>query len=682
MKMKSLPIVAAVCVLAALCFPASGQTGADRMELGELGPLPVHSSIGKAVGSLLSSTHYTRRAVDNSLSSEMFDLYLEQLDSSRLYFLQPDIDAFQAYRHTFDDAIQSGDLTGAFLMFNRFERRLQERHARVRALLGGDFDFSIDEYFDMDRTDDPWAATEAELDEIWRKRVKNEVLSLRLAGKDSKDAAETLLSRYDTILKRISQTESEDVFDMFLNAFTATFDPHTSYMSPRTSDDFRIRVSKSLEGIGASLQTEEEFTKVTEIVPGGPADKSGLLHTNDRIVGVGQGDDGKMVDVIGWRIDDVVQLIRGPKGSKVKLQILPADAPVYGEPKTIAIVRDKVKLADRMAKSRVRKIQYRGGTFTIGVIEIPDFYFDYESMQEGDPDYPSTSRDVQRLLADLQAASVDGIIVDLRGNGGGFLSEAINLTGLFIKDGPVVQVRDVRGRVTEQTDRDPRIYYDGPLAVLVDRLSASASEIFAAAIQDYGRGIVVGSTTFGKGTVQSIVTLDRMLPESREELGQVKLTIAKFYRVNGSSTQHVGVTPDFLFPSRYQAMEVGESNLDNALLWDRIEETAFTPFSDKILRLLPGLARRSESRTAGDPEFQYLREDIERLLGQRDVTRVSLQEERRRREREAEAARDAERDKKRDAAGREEEDPFVMETGRILGDYLLMSRSKAVAVSP
>jgi len=673
MKKKSISIVALLFILAVLYVSASDRLGNDAIELHVLKPLPVHPNIERTVGHLLSKTHYKKRNINNTLSSEMFDFYLDLLDKNRFYFLQADIDEFERYRFELDDAIKAGDLTGAFYIFNRFQERLNARHEFVNELLEKDFDFTIDEYFDINREDAPWAKTELQMEETWSKRIKNEILGLRLAGKEPGAAIETLKKRYHTILKRISQTDSEDVFNLYLNAFAATFDPHTSYMSPKMSEDFTIKMSLSLEGIGATLQMEDEYTKVIEIIPGGPADKSGLLHPNDRILGVGEGDDEEMVDVIGWRIDDVVQLIRGPKGAKVRLQILPAEAPIYSEPKVIEIIRDKVNLDDRKAKSEIQEIEYHGKKLKIGVIEIPDFYLDYEAKQNGDPDYASTSRDVQKLLADLKIAAVDGIIIDLRNNGGGFLSEAIYLTGLFIEKGPMVQVRDSQGNIASEYDNDSNIYYSGPIAVLVNRLSASASEIFAAAIQDYRRGIVVGSRTFGKGTVQNIIPLDRVFPGSKERLGQVKLTIAKFYRVNGSSTQHVGVTPDIQFPSRYEAMEIGESTSENALLWDRIKETEFTPSPGQTHEMIPELVKKFEERISGNPEFRYLKEGIKLILEQKENTLVSLQEEKRKQEKDAVEALDMKRKKEREQNGNEEEDPLIMETEHILGDYIWLT---------
>ncbi|NIW78769.1 MAG: PDZ domain-containing protein, partial [Calditrichae bacterium] len=449
-----------------------------------------------------------------------------------------------------------------------YEERVAERLEYVFDRLDREFDFTIDEYIELDRSDFPWATTKQELEEIWRKRLKHEALNLKLAGKDWEGTKETLKKRYKRVKKNIAQYQSEDVFQLLMNSLSESFDPHTNYFSPKRFDNFRIHMSQSLEGIGARLTTENEYTKVVEIVPGGPAAKSNQLHPNDRILGVGQGEDSEIVDVVGWRIDDVVQLIRGKKGTLVRLQLLRAGESIGATTDTIALVRDKIKLEDQSAQSDTIQIDHQGRRMTFGIIDIPAFYSDYEAKRAGDKDYKSTTKDVERLVRKLIEMNVDGIVIDLRHNGGGFLDEAVNLTGLFIEKGPVVQVRDSRGRLNVERDYDSKIIYKGPLAIVVDRLSASASEIFAAAIQDYNRGVVIGGQSFGKGTVQNAIDLNRFVKGSSNELGQLKLTVAKFYRVDGGSTQHTGVIPDISFPSRYSLMDIGESATENALLWD------------------------------------------------------------------------------------------------------------------
>lgn len=675
MKAITLKLISAALLIIVIQTAASDRVDSTAIVLKEIQPQAIHPRVEQAVTFLLTKNHYKKRKINDDLSSEMFDFYIDLLDHNKLYFLQSDIDEFEQYRYRLDDGLRRGDLEAAYRIFNRFQSRLAQRHSFVQRRLAEPFDFTIDEYFNLDREKAPWAQSQAQLDSIWRKRLKDEVLRLKLAGKKDNKISEMLEKRYKNILHRVAQTKSEDVFQYYMNAFAETFDPHTSYMSPKASDDFSIRMSLSLEGIGASLQTEDEYTKVVRIIPGGPADRSGLLHANDRITAVGQGDNGELVDVVGWRIDDVVDLIRGPKDTKVKLQILPAESPVTAVQDTIELIRDKVKLADSAAKSDTLDIEYQGQSFRFGVIEIPDFYLDYEARQQGDPNYASTSRDVKRLLRELQGAGVDGIIIDLRRNGGGFLTEAVELSGLFIKDGPVVQVRDMFGRVKKEEDDDPGVYYDGPLAVLVNRLSASASEIFAAAIQDYGRGIIVGDQTYGKGTVQNILKLNRMFPRSKEKMGQVKLTIAKFYRVNGGSTQHIGVIPDINFPSRYQVMEIGESNQENALLWDEIEPAEFTPYGNQIKELLPRLKSLHQARVSQNSEFRYLLEDIERLRQNREHNVVSLQEEKRKEERDKAEARKKKRKEEREKNGNDgKEDLLVAETAHILSDLILLTR--------
>ncbi len=623
-------------------------------------PLPIHPRIEQAIAFFLPKMHYKHQQVDDELSMQMLDFYLEMLDNQHLYFLKSDIDEFEQYRYTLDDALRNGDLRAAYSIFNRFIQRFEERMAYVKSCLKTPFDFEKKDYYQLDRKNAPWVKTSAELDSIWKKRLKNEALSLKLTGKKWNDIVKRLQKRYTNMEKQMKKTQSEDVFQIYMNAFAQTFDPHTNYMSPKTSDDFKIRMSLSLEGIGASLRTEDDYTKVVEIIPGGPADRSGLLHPNDRIVAVGQGKDGELVDIIGWRIDDVVQLIRGPKGTTVRLQIIPADASLSDPPKTITLVRDKIKLSDRAAKSDTLEIEHNGKKYRFGVINIPDFYLDYEAMRKGQKDYASTSRDVERLLKQLQGANVDGIIIDLRRNGGGFLSEAVDLTGLFIKEGPVVQVRDSRGRVKVERDTDKKLVYDGPLAVLVDRFSASASEIFAAAIQDYNRGIIVGTQTFGKGTVQNIMPLSRMFPYSKDKLGQIKFTVAKFYRITGASTQNIGVLPDITIPSRFDVMEVGESSEKNALLWDEIDPVSFKPFNTELDKLIPRLARQHEARVQNSREFKLLMKEIEQLKKDREKNKVSLNLEERKKLREEREARKKQLDEIHKKTGHNKNEDFYM----------------------
>ncbi|MHB2153566.1 carboxy terminal-processing peptidase [Calditrichota bacterium GD2] len=636
-----------------------------------LEPLPIHPRVEQAVSFFLPKMHYKKQQLDDELSSQMFDFYLEMLDPQKLYFLKSDIDEFEKYRYSLDEALRNGDLRAAFTIFNRFMTRYAERLSFVKNRLQTPFNFTGEDSFQVDRKEAPWPETKAELDTLWSKRLKNEALSLKIAGKDWEAIKERLEKRYKNMEKQMLKTESEDVFQIYMNAFASTFDPHTNYMSPKTSEDFKIRMSLSLEGIGASLRTEDDYTTVVEIIPGGPADRSGLLHPNDRIIAVGQGEDGELVDVVGWRIDDVVQLIRGKKGTKVRLQIIPADAALSDPPVTITLTRDKVKLSDRAAKSDTLEVEHNGKKYRFGVINIPDFYLDYEAMRQGKEDYASTTRDVERLLKELQGAGVDGIIIDLRRNGGGFLSEAVDLTGLFIKKGPVVQVRDSRNRVKIERDFDSKVVYTGPLAVLVDHFSASASEIFAAAIQDYRRGIIVGTQTFGKGTVQNIVPISRFFPHSKEKLGQVKFTIAKFYRINGGSTQMVGVLPDIRIPTRYDVMEIGERSEKNALPWDEIDPANYEPVDPLLEKILPRLNKLHQARVQNSEEYRLILKEIENLRKEREKNVVSLNIEKRKKEREERDALKKELKKVHKKSGHDDkEDFYIVETAHVLSDYI------------
>ncbi len=639
----------------------------------QLSPKPIHPRVAQVVSYLLSHNHYHKKALDDSLSSQMFDNYLDILDGGKLYFLKSDIESFESYRYQLDDFLQRGSVNVAYEIYNTFALRSAERYLYIKKRLQQPFDFSVDESMLLNRDNRPWASTTAELDDVWRKRLKNDFLNLKLSGKKDDKIRETLQKRYRNIPKWLKQTESEDVFQRFMNALAECFDPHTAYMSPKISEDFKIRMSLSLEGIGASLRTEDDYTKVVAIIAGGPADRSGLLHANDRITGVGQGEDGELVDVIGWRIDDVVQLIRGPKGTTVRLQILPADAPAGSPPDTIKIVRDKVRLSDRAAKSDTLDIEYHGKKYRFGVIDIPDFYLDYDAMRKGDPDYASTSGDVRKLIGQLQGAGVDGIIIDLRNNGGGFLTEAINLSGLFIKTGPVVQVRDTRGRVKVERDMSPEIVYDGPLAILVNRFSASASEIFAAAMQDYARGIVVGDQSFGKGTVQNIIRLNRFFPRTAEKLGQIKMTIAKFYRINGGSTQNVGVIPDVAMPSRFAGLKIGERSEKNALRWDEIAPLDYRLYDPALPSYIPRLVNQHLARMHSDSTLKYLQEEVQNLQKERERKFLSLQGKKRKKLREkAEALKNKLKKAKKKDGKNKEEDIYLTEAARILSDYILI----------
>lgn len=630
---------------------ATGPIFAD-IESQELGPVPRHEKIGQLVTEFIQKSHYRHAAVDDELSAQVLDRYIESLDNNRMYLLASDVAAFEKYRYLLDDMVRSEPLDPVFAMFDVYRTRVRERLEFALKELEAEPDYSVAEAYTFDREKSPWATTTTELDEIWRKRVKNDALSLALAEKEWPEIQEVLEKRYSRFLKRMDQINSDDVFETFMNAFAHTLDPHSSYLSPRNSEEYRIQMSLSYFGIGASLQVEDDYVMVINVIPGGPAAIDGELQPKDKIIAVAQGEDGELVDVIGWRLDDVVQLIRGPADTVVRLQVMPAGALPGAEEKMINLTRNQVKLEEQAAKSEVIKIQRDGRDWSIGVIEVPSFYRDYRALSNGDKDYTSTTKDVKRLIGELEVQGIDGLIIDLRNNGGGHLTEATALSGLFIDNGPVVQLRNSNGRISRLDDPDPvpRVAYNGPLAVLVNRYSASASEIFAAAIQDYARGVIIGQQTFGKGTVQNLYSLDQYVRRPDDEgLGQLTLTIGKYYRVTGESTQHRGVDPDISLPSPIDATVVGESVRDSALPWDTIKTTDFragAPLQSTISTLTASHATRAKD----DPDFQYLLEGIRDVEEARSRKDVSLNIDERRREREENMARRLERENLRRAA--------------------------------
>lgn len=637
--------------LGALCAALACTSYAQDEPIEALSVGEKHPEISQRVTRIIEDLHYARPRIDNSLSSAILDRYLDTLDGNRLYFLHSDYTAFGRYRYELDERVRNGELEPVFEIFNVFRARTAERVEYANALLAEEPDFTLDESFQFDRSELGWAATEEELQEVWRKRVKNDGLSLVLTGKTWEETAELLRTRYERLLRRVEQITSDDVFETFMNAVAHTMDPHSSYLSPRNSEEYRIQMSLSYDGIGASLQLEEDYVTVINVIPGGPAQIDGQLKPQDRITAVGQGDAGELVDVIGWRLDDVVQLIRGPGGTVVRLQVLPAGAAPGTPEQILPLIRDKVKLEEQAAKSEVIEVPRGDETYRIGVIDVPSFYQDYAARTRGDEDYTSTTRDVERLITELEAEGIDGLIMDLRQNGGGHLSEATELSGLFIDRGPVVQLRETRGNIQVLDDPTPTAVYDGPLAVLVDRYSASASEIFAAAIQDYERGVVIGQQTFGKGSVQNLFNLDRFM--RGPGYGQLTLTIGKYYRVTGESTQHRGVMPDIELPSLVDIDVVGESTRDTALPWDRIQQTPFSadPNLDPYIQMLQ--TRHSE-RSVADPDFHHLLDDIAAVDSLRDRESVSLNLEVRTKEREQLQAEQLEREnQRRIAAGME-----------------------------
>ncbi len=597
--------------------------------------------VARMVTRFVERAHYSRLTVDDALSDATLKTYIETLDASRHYFLQSDIAYFARYKTTLDDSLRSGDMDPVFDIFRLYRLRAQQNIGYAMSLLDKEPDFTVNEDYVFDREKLPWAAAPAETQDLWRRRVKNDALSLMLADKTWKETSDILRKRYQRSLDRINTLDSDDVFETFMNSFARTLDPHSSYLSPRQSEEYRIQMSLSYQGIGASLQLDDDFVQVMNVIPGGPAAIDGRLKANDRITAVGQGNKGELVDVVGWQLDDVVQLIRGPSGSKVRLQILAGDAAPGAAETTLELTRDKIKLEEQAAKKSVIPVQQNGQTVNIGVITVPGFYQDFDARNRGEKDYISTTRDVRRLLGELRKDKIAGLVLDLRGNGGGHLTEATSLTGLFIDRGPVVQVRQTDGRIEVLDDPESTVAYSGPLTVLVDRFSASASEIFAAAIQDYHRGLVVGQQTFGKGTVQNLYELDQY-SRGASGLGQLTLTMGKFYRVNGGSTQHKGVIPDIALPSGIDASTIGESSRDRALPWDQIAATRFQA-SQPLDAAITQLTRFESVQLSANPNMRYLESDIAAVEKLRSQRQVSLNMETRKREREQERKAQLER---------------------------------------
>ncbi len=596
-----------------------------------LAPLKQQAQAAQLSAQLLTRYSYRPIALDDALSARIMDQYIKSLDPDHVLFLQADIDRFMSERSEIDDAIERKDLKIPFAIFNAYEQRIVDRMNYARNLLKQDFDFGVQENYSVLRDKEPWPQSEAESNELWRKRVKSDWLPLKLAGKTDAVIRETLDKRYANALERAYQYKSEDVFQLFMDAYATSIDPHTDYFGASASADFNISMKLSLFGIGAVLQERDDYTTIRELVPGGPAQLSGKLSVGDRITGVGQGKDGAIKEVVGTRLDEVVQLIRGKKGSVVRLDILPADAGADGTHRVVSLVRDKISLDKQAARKAVLSVNVGDVTRKIGVITLPTFYEDFEARHKGDKDYKSASRDVARLLDELKQEKVDSVLIDVRNNGGGSLDEAIDLTGLFIGNGPVVQQRGSDGKVDVRSAEFAAPVWTGPMGVLINRGSASASEIFAAAIQDYGRGVIIGEPSFGKGTVQTVVDLDQMVRNSKPEFGELKVTIAQFFRVNGGTTQLRGVTPDISLPGLSDPTSFGETSYDNALPWAQIKPANYTP-ADAVTKLLPTLQSRHDARVASDPDFQGLVKDIADVKAQREKGIISLNETERRKE--------------------------------------------------
>jgi carboxyl-terminal processing protease len=620
--------------LGLLVLTAAGSSGVPAatglLPDGAIAPTPQERVLAPRVAGLLEQYQYRHIPIDERLSPVVLDRYLETLDSQHSYFLASDIAGFDRWRLKFGDMVHTGEIDPAFLIFNVFRQRNRERMEFALKLLTTEPDWTRDERFDFEREHAPWPATAAEMDELWRQRIKNDAISLLLTGKNWADTADTLRKRYQRVLARLDKIAPEDVFETLMNGYATAYDPHSNYFSPRSSEEYRIQMSLSYEGIGASLQLNDDYVTVSGVLPGGPAAADGTLKANDRITAVGQGHDGAMSDVIGWRLDDVVQLIRGKVGTVVRLQVLPSGAVPGSTERTLELTRNKVTLEAQAAKKEVRTLQRDGHSYKIGIITVPSFYNDMEGDSETATNR-STTHDVRRLLQELaDQGGIDALVLDLRADGGGYLPEAVGLTHLFVNHGPVVQLRDTNGQLDVLEEPDPGQAYAGPLAVLIDRTSASASEIFAGAIQDYHRGLIIGQTSFGKGTVQSVIPLDRW--SSRPTEGQITVTIGKFYRVTGESTQLRGVTPDIVLPSAISPEDVGESMLEHSLPWDRIAPVPFRGLSPDGT-LVQTLSSEQSDRATHNADYQWLLASLATLDTMRKDKTLSLNLKQRQQER-------------------------------------------------
>jgi carboxyl-terminal processing protease len=625
---------------------------------------PVKPSVPETQAALwgsrvLSRYHYKAMPLDDAMSEKIFDRYFKSLDPEKIFFVQGDVDQFAGIRSRLDDAIMSENLTAPFAIYNLFQQRFDERIGYARELLKTKFDFSSDETYQVDREKAAWAKSDDEIKDLWRKRVKNDWLRLKLAGKDDKAIRETLDKRYEGYVTRAHKSTNEDAFQIFMNSYAMAIEPHTNYLGPRSAEQFDIAMRLSLEGIGAQLQTRDDYTVIRELVPGSPAMLSGKLKVGDRIVGIGQNDAGPIVDVTGWRIDDVVEKIRGSKDSTVRLDILPVDAGPDGKHVIVALVRKKIAMEEQSAKKSIIEVKDGGVKRRVGVSTLPAFYQDFEARRRGDKDFKSATRDVARLLSELKKDKVDNVLIDLRNNGGGSLDEAVQLTGLFIDKGPVVQQRNAEGKIEIESDTASGLAWDGPVGVLINRGSASASEIFAAAIQDYGRGLIIGEPSFGKGTVQTLINLDRFGQGDKSHLGELKMTVAQFFRINGGTTQLRGVTPDIKLPVMADADTFGESSYDNALPWTSIKPAPFIPTGD-LKDIVPLLDKKHEARVAKDKDYQYLEDDIALARKVRKDNQISLNETVRRKERDAQETRSKQREQRLLAALANPSDDLVV----------------------
>jgi len=643
----------------AFAFIATASAAAAGMaEPRILEPLPQHVQAAQLATSILKRFPYRPMPFDAAGSERIFDRYIKTLDPQRIIFLQADLDAFREARRTLGEETERGDLRVPFRIFGVYAQRAAERVAHARALLKEGFDFTSDERIPIDRSGMPFAQTDDEVRDLWRKRVKNDWLQLKLAGKDAEAIRAELDRRYSGLARRIQQTNSSSVFQLYMDAVATAVDPHSDYFAPVEAANFDISMKLSLSGIGAVLQDSDEYVAVREIMPGGPAALSSL-RVGDRILGVGQGKEGPMKDVAGMRLEEVVELIRGPENTAVRLDVLPAGEGTDRKPARLTLTRGKISVEQQAARKSVVPIGEGVGSKRVGVISLPAFYQDFDARRKGEKDFRSATRDVLRLLTELKSENVDGILIDLRNNGGGSLEEAVALTGLFIGSGPVVQERSAQGLVRVDTSTAPQPVWDGPLGILINRASASASEIFAAAIQDYGRGVILGELSYGKGTVQTIVDLDKIAQNDQPQLGELKMTIAQFFRVNGGTTQLRGVMPDIAFPSLSDLERFGESSLDNALPWAKVKPVGHATMGS-MESVLPELKRRHAQRIVQDQDFQSLVEEAAAQAAQRQLQGISLNEAERMNQRKQREARAGKPDDKNDA--------WLKESARIVAE--------------
>lgn len=622
----------------------------------DISPSEQQIEVCRQVVALVSNYNYKKVPLNDSLSRVVFDAYLDNIDASKIYFFESEVNNFKQSRNDYDDYLLTGELSQPFSMFNIYmDRYLNRINFIISKLDSQKFEFTDDESIIFNREKQDWFKNQEESDVYWTKRLRYDLLNLKIAGSDEAKSKETLKKRYQNLVTQAEKVNSYDAFQAFMSAYTESVDPHTNYFNPSNAANFNIDMSRSLEGIGATLRMDNDFVTVNAVTPGGPADKSGLVSVDDKFLAVAQGKDGEFTDIVGWRLDNAIQLIRGAKGTTVRLKVVSKGQDI-ASPKIIELVREKIILQDQSAKKEIKEIKQNGKTYKVGIIDIPAFYMDFKAYQSGDPNYKSTTRDVKLILDSLRAAKVDAVIVDLRSNGGGSLVEAIDLTGLFIKSGPVVQVRDTKNKVDIGEDEDESISWEGPLAVMIDRFSASASEIFAGAIQDYGRGIILGTQSFGKGTVQNAIDLDQVISNKSNKVigkentyGQINLTVAKFYRVNGSSTQNKGVTPDINFPMIYPADKYGESAEKSALPWDEIKKSNYKPLAS-LQPSIKTLTDKHEKRMKSNKEYAYMLEDIKKFKESEDEKATSLNEIKMKKERDDNEQKSLDRENERRVA--------------------------------